>query len=213
VPIVIFICLGLLLVVLWLSIRMGVFNRGDGIDGRVVFIGSSTIARFPLEKTYHGSAANLGKADENAVEMRARIARELPDDARPSAFILYAGSYDFRKEPGLSAQEIRDRVDGIAGDLRARFPETPIALIEVLPARSQTAEEHAALAALNSELATLARGRGASFIPTNRPPLGDANGDLLETMSVDRFHLNDAGYRVLAKWIREDGGPVGELLR
>jgi lysophospholipase L1-like esterase len=41
----------------------------------------------------------------------------------------------------------------------------------------------------------------------------DVRGDLAELMSVDRHHLSPEGYRVLAGWIRADGGEVGERLR
>jgi lysophospholipase L1-like esterase len=88
-------------------------------------------------------------------------------------------------------------------------------LLEILPARKQTVAEREALEAVNRELADLAAARHADvrLLPTNRPPLVDQNGDLPEALTVDRFHLNAAGYRILAKWLQEDGGVVGEALR
>jgi lysophospholipase L1-like esterase len=187
--------------------------------GAVVFLGSSTIANFPLAERFPTArTVNLGSPGTNTSELRERLAVELPADAKPTAFVLNAGSYDLRAgRPGGEEPpppgEIRDRVAGLVQDLQARFPGVPIALIEVLPARDQTDAMRKVLAELNADLAALARDRGLVFVRTNRPPLAAGNGDLPESMSVDAFHLNDAGYRVLAQWIQEEGGPVGALLR
>jgi lysophospholipase L1-like esterase len=127
--------------------------------------------------------------------------------------VLYAGSADLRFEPGLSAVAIRDRVESVVADLRTKYGMRPIVMLQVLPARRQTPEERTALAAVNSQLDTLAKEHGCTFVRTNRPPLVDQNGDLVESMSTDSHHLNAEGYRAVARWIVEDGGEVGKLLR
>lgn len=183
----------------------------------VLFIGSSTIARFPLDDLFPDKPwRNLGKPDESAVLLRDRLAKT--DIPAPAGIVLYAGSIDFRLEPHLSPKEVRERVEAVVDDLLKRFPKLgmqAILLLEILPARKQTVAERDALDAVNRELADLAAARhpDVKLLQTNRPPLVDQNGDLLESMSVDNFHLNEAGYRILAKWLQEDGGAVGQMLR
>jgi lysophospholipase L1-like esterase len=188
-----------------------------GLGPPVLFIGSSTIARFPLAAAFPGKPwLNLGKPDENALRLRERLAKT--ETPAPAGIVLYAGSIDHRLEPQLSPKEVRERVEAVIDDLLGRFPGLrmqSILLLEILPARKQTAAERANLEAVNRALADLAASRhpDVKFMKTNRHPLIDGSGDLPEAMTVDRFHLNDEGYRVLAQWIREDDGAVGQLLR
>lgn len=202
-----------LVAVLWVVYRYGPW-WSKPMSGSVWFIGSSTIARFPLDASFpNASTVNLGLPDQNAVALRERLRAEIAADAEPAGIVLYAGSYDLRAEKGIPPTEIGDRVAAVVADLRSRHPDTPLVLIQVLPARARADPDRAALASLNQRLEALAAGSGAVFVKTHRPPLVDQNGDLLESMSVDNFHLNEAGYRVLAQWLQEDGGAVGQMLR
>jgi lysophospholipase L1-like esterase len=184
------------------------------VDGAVLFVGSSTIARFPLGEAFPGKrCVNLGKGNEAAPDLRERLARVLPEGATPAGIVLYGGSADHRFDPTLPAQEIRTRVEGVVDELRKRAGQAPIALIEVLPARDQSPADLAALRALNAGLADLASARGLALVGTNRPPLADSAGSLAAAMSVDRHHLGPPGYEVLARWLIEDGGPAVATLR
>lgn len=58
----------------------------------------------------------------------------------------------------------------------------------------------------------LARDLGFSFVPTLRAPLVDADLRLQEAVAADDRHLSEAGYRVLARWLKEDGGEAGRGL-
>jgi hypothetical protein len=208
-------CVGLIGVVLGLGFGGSTTDeiRGD-LDGTVVFVGSSTIARFPLDEVFPGKrCTNLGMGNETAPDLRERLERTLPATVRPAGIVLYAGSADLRFHPRLTAGEIRVRVEAVVAELRRKAPEAPMVLLEVLPGRRQFRAEHAGLRALNAELAALAAERGLVLVRTNRPPLVDEHGDLLDAMSVDSHHLGLDGYRVLGRWIREDGGAIGEALR
>jgi lysophospholipase L1-like esterase len=178
----------------------------------VLFLGSSTIARLSLEAHFPGKpAANLGLGSETARELAERLPKVLPA-AAPAGIVLYAGGADLRFEK-LGAADIRKRVEAILDLLAARYPGAPVVLLEVLPGRSASEAERAALADLNRELGDLARARSVIFVRTHRPPLVTDAGALAEALTTDRYHLNDAGYEHLARWIVEDGGAVGALLR
>jgi lysophospholipase L1-like esterase len=179
----------------------------------VLFVGSSTIERFPLAALFPAKGAvNLGVADEDSALLLERLPRTLPVE-EPAGIVLYAGSADLRFDPALPAARIRDRVASVLDALAARFPEAPVAMVEVLPARAQTPAEKDALRELNRELKALAAARKADWIPTSRDPILDGNGDLAAAFSMDRHHLNLAGYEHLARWILEDGGDAAATLR
>jgi hypothetical protein len=65
---------------------------------------------------------------------------------------------------------------------------------------------------LDSALSSDARSRGIAFVDAARPPIAAPSGALAREMSVDDMHLDDDGYRTLARWIVAEGGDVGRLL-
>ncbi len=181
-------------------------------DGYVLFVGSSTIERFPLESAFPGKrCVNRGVGNENAVDLLARIPFSLPA-ARPAGIVLYAGSADARWEPELTVTEIPGRVRAVVDALAARYPGVPIALLEVMSERDLGAQTRVQLATLTIAWRKIALDCGLTFVPTRRPPLVDDEGLLPVDVSSDRYHLNDRGYAALAGFLISDGGPVGRLL-
>ena len=75
-----------------------------------------------------------------------------------------------------------------------------------------SAPDVAALRRANARLAALAASRGLAFLDPARPPIATPSGALAEDASADEFHLDARGYAALARWIAEEGGPVGALL-
>lgn len=177
--------------------------------GSIVFLGSSTIERMPLAELFPGKPAlNRGVARASAPELLAWLDRMLPS-APPAAFVVYAGSID-RREGNASDAEVVERVRELLLALRSRAPSAAVALIGVLPSRDRAHD----VAELDRRLADLARDPALriDFVPTLRPPISSAEGFLAEGFSSDALHLDEQGYRLLARWILDDGGEAGRLL-
>ncbi len=180
-------------------------------DAAVLFLGSSTIERFPLERLFPGvPTANRGIGNETATELLARLDASLPAST-PAAAVLYAGSLDFRREE-RSPEVTARRVERVVLRLREHFPGLPIALIGLLPEWDFPAPRVVALAATNRALADLAAARDLAFVPTDRPPITDPHGALARAASADRLHLGEVGYRALAGWLLQEGGAAGRAL-
>lgn len=179
-------------------------------DGTVVLVGSSTIERFPLERCFPGRpASNRGIGDEPLAELAERIEVTLPR-GRLGGIVVYAGSVDFRRDPAAAEGIARD-VDELLGRIAALRPGVPLCVVSPLPERAMSPSTAERLSELERLLRESCEARGVAFVATDRPPLRGATG-LSEAHSVDRLHLNDAGYDVLARWIVEDGGPAGRAL-
>ncbi|MCP3918070.1 MAG: hypothetical protein GY711_21185 [bacterium] len=179
--------------------------------GSIVFIGSSTIERFPLAELFpHKPCVDRGIGGETATELLARLGASLPH-ATPAGVVLYAASLDFRRENQPPAVVAR-RVAAIAEALHGRFAGVPVAVIGILPERDMPAAMVARLTSTNAELAALAEELGIAFVPTDRAPITDATGSLAADCAADRLHLGPKGYAALARWLIDEGGPVGELL-
>lgn len=180
--------------------------------GAVVFLGSSTIERFPLAESFPDViCVDRGIGNESLPRLLERLDASLPE-ARPAAAVLYLGSIDFRlhgRPPARIAALARLAMRWI----RERHPDLPVALIGILPEQDMPAEMVARLAETNAALAALCAAEGCSFVPTNVAPITRADGSLEPALAADRLHLNDAGYVALAALLRADGGPVGAILR
>lgn len=181
-------------------------------DGAVVFLGSSTIERFPLERAFPDVAtADRGIGNETALECLARLDRSLPP-VRPTGVVVYLASLDFRRERQPPPVVVR-RVARILDALEARWPGVPIAQIGLLSERDASPGFVERWRRTNAALRAAAEARGIAFVDVDRPPLTAADGSLAADLSADPLHLNDAGYRYLADWLVADGGPLGARLR
>ena len=178
---------------------------------RVVFLGSSTIEHFPLERFFAaGRTLNRGIGEERAEELLMRLGQTLPP--RPAGFVLYVGAVDVhgdRRPPDFVAR----RLAAVLRYLRATSPEAPCLVLGILPPRAPTREELSRLHAVNLALALTARRSGATFLHTGKPPITDSRGGLSPSLSRDRHHLNEAGYAALARLILDADSPLSALLQ
>jgi len=190
--------------------RLIAFRReaGSVAPGTVVFLGSSSVAIFPLDVYYPGRPwLNRGLGVESLVDLLERLDASLPV-ARPAGIVIFGGMNDLRAEaadPAVIVDRMRRVIDAIA----ARFPGVAMAILEVTPVCTQTEHDRGRLHALNDGLSEVARAKGLAFVRTNRPPLVDGEGRLVpELARPDGKHLGLVGYGVLATWILEDGGAA-----
>lgn len=193
--------------------RLAIFASGNASapPGSIVFVGSSTIERFPLERAFPGrTCLNRGIANASAATLLGNLSGLLPS-APPAGIVLYAGAVDWRAS-GRDARVAAGRIEALVAGIRHALPDVPIALIGILPERALSADALARLREVDETLAALSRQLGIAYVATARPPLAAASGALAEDVSVDAFHLDEEGYAALARWIVEDGGDVGRLL-
>jgi len=182
----------------------------------VVFIGSSTIERFPLAACFPGKpCVNRGILSASA-PMLEHFADVLAPETARGGIVVYAGSIDLR-EPGLSADaahadSVAAQVMSLVDRLRADRADVPFAVIGVLPARRMSSAEVDALERLNASLREQARRREIAFIDVSRAPITSPSGSLAEEQSADDLHLDRSGYETLARWILADGGEIGGRL-
>jgi lysophospholipase L1-like esterase len=174
-------------------------------------LGSTTIERFDLGRAFPGAATlNRGIGDEPAALLLERLDVGI-DWAAVDGVVLYAASVDFRRLLE-SAAECTARVEAVLAAIRARAPTQPLLLLGLLSQRDLDDPGRQRLIDLDKQLARLAARFDATYLPLDRAPLTEPDGTLSRDHSVDRFHLNQSGYQVLAEWIRNNGGPLVPLL-
>lgn len=171
--------------------------------GGTLFIGSSTIERFPaVDWLPGGSPINRGIGDEDLRGLEAR-AVETATRVQPKWVVLYAGSVDTRRavDDGTwtTPAAIVSRATSLATELLGLPCVEKVAILGILPERETGPDLRIRLEQVNAGLANLGRTPGIVFVPTDTPRLLDSAGNLLPGVSADALHLNEAGYGVLSE--------------
>ena len=194
--------------------RLRVFEADVPAGDTVLFIGSSTIEYFDLERAFPGAPTiNRGIGDEDLDALTSRFLQTLHATGS-EAVVLYAASVDFRRH-ATPPEELGSRVARLLDQALVTTPERRITLIGILPERSMDAPMAARLAATNGGLAALAAQRErVTFVPTDRAPVVDPEtGFLEESSSRDALHLNERGYDALVEWLLEADPSLAARLR
>jgi len=170
--------------------------------GTTVWLGSSTIERFPLTELMPNTThLNRGIGGESAGELLDRLERSLPA-ARPARLVFYVGSIDHRVHDRRAARVAADARRVIEAALeRWRADPPAVTVIGILPEQDMPSAMVERLARTNAALAELCEAHGWRFLDTARPPLRREDGSLDPTYAADRLHLNLDGYKVLTLWL------------
>ncbi len=180
-------------------------------QGGIIFLGSSTIERFPLAEVFPGKPClNRGINGDTVLELSSRLDESLPA-SKPAALIVAIGGNDLRRV-GLSAKVASEQAARLMDELRRRYPDVPITWIGLFGESRASERELEQAQRYNEATKREAQRRGITFLATQREPLVDAEGRLQVRLAADRYHLNEDGYRVLGDWIVSEGGAVGHLL-
>ena len=197
----------------WRAERLEAFAAEPAPAGApVVFLGSSTIERFPLTELFPGAITlNRGIGFEGLADLQQRLEVGVPDEV--AAAVLYVGSIDHRFQ-NAAPRALALGVQEVIAALRGRLGPIPIAALGLLGERDLTPEDHARLVAANEALERATEAvEDCWFVATDGPPLMDAQGRLDPALSTDALHLTVAGYRELATRLLTHGGAVAQHLQ
>ena len=177
-------------------------ENAEAPAGATVWLGSSTIERFPLAELMPNTThLNRGIGGESAGQLLDRLERSLPA-ARPARLVFYIGSIDHRVHDRSAARVAADARRVVEAALE-RYGEDPpaVTVIGILPEQDMPSAMVERLARTNAALAALCTAHGWRFVDTARAPLRQEDGSLDPAYAADHLHLNRDGYKVLALWL------------
>ena len=181
--------------------------------GSVVFLGSSTIEKMPLGKLYPGAPVlNRGLGGTQTVQMLEQLDACLPKE-RPAGVIVNGGANDLRagrREPLVVLQRVVAVVDAV----RERYPGVPIAILEPIVQSEEDFDLVLQITYGSEVLQGWAEEHHIPYIRVNRPPLVTEDGRARQDMTAaDGRHPNEQAFKIIAKWIAEEGGEATAPLR
>lgn len=186
--------------------------------GQIVFVGSSLMEIFPIEKMQQG--LGLDKVIYNR-GIRATTTGELLAamdvcifDLEPSKVFINIGTNDIGF--GVPEETFLANYDEILRQIKERLPEAQVYVMAYYPVNpvaefGEAEEEHEslfarrsneALASASSKVAQLAKKYGFKFIDVNAG-LTDADGNLRRELTFDGAHMLPAGYEVVLENMKQ----------
>ena len=168
--------------------------------GGVLFVGSSSIRRWDLERSFPGlDAINRGFGGSqlsDAIHYADRII--IPP--RPRLILLYEGDNDlaFEKSPAQIRDDFRELADRVLGAL----PETHLVFLTIKPSPARW-ERWPAMQRTNHLIAEVCdTDDRLEVLDVGAALLGDDGRPRLELFRDDGLHLNEAGYDRWADVVR-----------
>lgn len=184
--------------------------RANAGSDTIVFVGSSTIERCPIETLFPGvNALNRGIGWAGSRELATHLDRLL--SGTPRAIVLYAGSPDRIDDP-LDVEGVLSGIESLATAVRERVPSAPVLLLGLLPATTTCGPEAEAFARIEAGIARIAAEFHFEHVGFVGSALIDERGALREVLSTDGLHLNDQGYAIFAERLRGSPGLFASLL-
>ncbi len=182
--------------------RIDVYFVGDSITRRW---GATDYPEFLAhwKSNFHGwNAANFGWGADSTQHILWRLQNGEMDGVAPRVIVILAGTNNVGRTPPDEAKvaEITRGVKAIVEACRQKAPAATIVLTAIFP-RNDNPAVVPGIERINQNLARLADGKAILYLNIN-DKLADADGRLLDGMTVDKLHLSLRGYQVWADGLK-----------
>jgi lysophospholipase L1-like esterase len=165
-------------------------------DG-IVFIGSSSIRRWDLKKSFPQlPAINRGFGGSQLADSVKYVPR-IVIPCRPKTIVLYAGDNDIAA--GKSPQQLAADFAAFVKAVRGQLPKSKIIFLAIKPSPSRWKfyeEQQTANRLIREQCET---GENLDYVDLVKPMLGGDGMPRSELFVKDQLHLSDAGYELWVK--------------
>ena len=168
--------------------------------GDIVFIGSSTIRLWDVEKHLPELKINNRGFGGSRIADAVRYADRILIPLRPKTVLLFAGGNDINA--GTSPERVFEDYKAFVAKVHGALPETKIWFMSLYP-NLKREEQLPKTRALNALIAAHAKGDprlGYIDVVSALCPEGTPNPKILRD---DQLHLNEEGYAIVSKVVRD----------
>ena len=168
--------------------------------GDIVFIGSSTIRLWDVEKHLPGLKINNRGFGGSQIADSVRYADRILIPLKPKTVLLFAGGNDIHA--GKTPERVFEDYKAFVKKVRDALPETRVLFMSIFP-NLKRAEQTEKTKALNALVAAHVKGDpklGYVDVASALCPDGTPRAEVLH---ADQLHLNEDGYAIISKVVRD----------
>jgi lysophospholipase L1-like esterase len=167
---------------------------------RVLFIGDSITAQFPLKELLTGYAVvNKGISGDNTDLVLARLDRDVIA-LRPVCVFIMIGTNDMASL--FPDSKILANYDLLLRRMKDGLPNVKLCVQSILPTRNLENRPLERIRSLNVEIHEIAHIYGARFLDLTKL-FANERGELSEKFSDDGLHLTAGAYKKWAEYLKE----------
>ena len=168
--------------------------------GDILFIGSSTIRLWDVEKHLPGLKINNRGFGGSQIADSLRYADRILIPLKPKTVLLFAGGNDLNA--GKSPEQVFEDYKAFVKKVRDALPETRVLYMTIFPnlKRVEQIEKAKALNALVAAHVKTDPKLGTVDVASALCPDGKPRAEVLR---ADQLHLNEDGYAIISKVVRE----------
>ncbi|WP_425396290.1 SGNH/GDSL hydrolase family protein [Aeoliella sp.] len=170
--------------------------------GGVVFVGSSSIRLWDLEKNFPDldpAALNRGFGGSELSDS-IRNAEHLVTKHKPRVVVIYAGDNDIAG--GKSAERVEKDFAKLVEKIQSKLPEAKIAYIAIKPSTKRWNLADTMKDANHRIAKRCADDEQLTFVDIWKPMLGEDGKPREELLRDDGLHLTDEGYELWSSLVR-----------
>ncbi len=167
--------------------------------GAVLFVGSSSIRLWKLEKSFpHLPAINRGFGGSEIADS-VHFADRIVLKYEPKTIVFYAGDNDIAH--GKSPEQVAKDFQAFVKTVHEKLPKTKILFIAIKPSLARWKLAETIQKANNLIRAQCEKNEQLAFIDVWKPMLGDDGRPRAELFLKDGLHMNEKGYQIWASLI------------
>ena len=168
--------------------------------GAVLFVGSSSIRLWKLEKSFpHLATINRGFGCSEIADS-VHFADRIVLKYKPKTIVFYAGDNDIAH--GKSPEQVARDFQAFVKTVYEKLPKTNILFVAIKPSLARWKLAETMQQANNLIQAQCETNERLVFIDVWKPMLGEDGRPRAELFLKDGLHMNDKGYQIWASLIR-----------
>jgi len=188
----------------WSDIQQ--FRKLDSVQpppsNAILFVGSSSFTRWTDVQNYFPgyTIVNRGFGGSTLADVL-RYEEDVIFKYNPKQILIYCGENDFAASDTVTAATVFDRVKNLFSEIRAVYPEVPVAYISMKPSPSRWNLKEKFMSANNLIENYLKKQKNTQFINVWKPMLASNGKPKKELFVEDNLHMNAEGYAIWQKLI------------
>ena len=183
------------------------FRKLDSVQpppaNAILFVGSSSFTRWTdVQNSFPGyTIINRGFGGSTLTDVL-RYEEDVIFRYNPKQILIYCGENDIASSDTVTAKTVFNRFKTLFTEIRAVYPEVPIAYISMKPSPSRWNLREKFMSGNHLIENYLKKQKNAQFINVWKPMLGSNGKPKQELFVEDNLHMNANGYAIWQKLIQ-----------